>query len=224
MDSEKILFCYRDDKLKKPVFYETADENTIMAALPCTKTIWGRKVPRSVKRIKMNIAALYENTGASFLWLDEDLCEFLQLEKMDLPQILFENWLMEVPFYHTLILGDDKKLRALEFFRMRTSGLAAACVVCYEEDVFEYRYLAEELFENEGIVLQIFSYEELENDFKLFCNHVRIKGTAAVIDLDDRSRFWDKRLLKDMRYHSFWKEIRLFLDTFRKNGYNTLTK
>ena len=224
MDSEKILFCYRDDKLKKPVLYETTDATKVMAALPCTRTFWGRKIPKNIRRIKTNIATVYENTGASYLWLDEELCAFLQMEKMDLPQILFENWLLQIPFYHTLILGDDKKLRALDCFRGRTEGLAAVCVICYESNVSEYRYLAEEFLENEGIVLQIFTYEDLENDINYFYKQVRIKGTAAVIDLDDRNRFWDKRLLKDIGYYSFWKEIRLFLDTFRKNGYNTLTK
>ena len=39
MDSEKILFCYRDDKLKKPVLYETTDATKVMAALPCAAVV-----------------------------------------------------------------------------------------------------------------------------------------------------------------------------------------
>lgn len=224
MDSEKILFCYRDDKLKKPFVYEAADEMKIVAAVPCDRSFLGKTFPISRKQIKKNIAAIYESSGAGYLWLDDSLCDFLQMDKMDLPEILYEKWLSEVPFFHTLVFADDKVGRAIEHIHAKTDKLAAVCVVCYEKNISEYEELAAKLFQKEGIVLQIFTYEVLEEKRELLVRDLIIKGRVAVLDFDDRRSFWDKRLKKDMGYYSFWNEIRLFLDTFQKNGYNTLTK
>ena len=224
MDSEKILFCYRDDKLKKPFVYEATDEMKIVAAVPCVRSFLGKTFFISHKQVKKNIAALYEASGAEYLWLNDALCLFLQMDKMDLPEILYEKWLSDVPFFHTLVFADDKKGRALKHILTKTDKLAAVCIVCYEKNISDYEELATKLFQREGIVLQIFTYEMLEERADVFARDLIIKGRAAVLDFDSRRSFWDKRLQKDMGYYSFWNEIRLFLDTFQKNRYNTLTK
>lgn len=224
MDSEKILFCYRDDKIKKAAFYETADEMRLVAPMPCVRTLFGKTFSIDQRRIKKNIAAIYEASGAQYLWLDDALCDYLQMDKMDLPEVLLEKWLEEIPFFHTLVFADDKRGRALGYIRAKTDKLASVCVVCYEENVLEYENLAAFLLQKEGMVLQIFTYEMLYAKPKLFANGLILKGRAAVLDFEGKRSFWDKRLLNDMGYYSFWKEIRLFLDTFQKNRYNTLTK
>ncbi len=224
MDSEKILFCYRDDKIKKTAFYETTDEMLLVAPLPCARTLFGRSFSISPKQIKKNIAGVYEASGAQYLWLDDALCDFLQMDRMYLPEILLEKWLEEIPFFHTLVFADDKRGRALGYIRMKTDRLAAVCIVCYDKNVPEYENLAATLLQKEGIVLQIFTYEMLTACPKLFESELILKGRAAVLDFEGKRSFWDKRLLNDMGYYSFWKEIRLFLDTFQKNRYNTLTK
>ena len=157
-------------------------------------------------------------------FLREGMLDFLQMEKMDLPEVLLEKWLEEIPFFHTLVFADDRRGRALDYICTKTDGLAAVCIVCYEENVLEYENLAAFLMQKEGIVLQIFTYEMLYAKPKLFANGLISKGRAAVLDFEGKRSFWDKRLLNDMGYYSFWKEIRLFLDTFQKNRYNTLTK
>lgn len=224
MDSEKILFCYRDDKIKRPVIFDTVEGNKIVAAIPCSKIFLGKRVSISHKRVKKWIAKCYETAETQYFWLEEELCNFLQMEKMDLPEILIEDWLLEIPFFHTLIFADDDTGRAIEYIHTKTDGLAAVCVVCYEKYVMEYENLATCLFQKEGIVLQIFTYEQLEKKTRSFCEQVILKGRAALLDFDGRRAFWDKRISKDIGYCSFWNEIRLFLDTFKKNSYNTLTK
>ncbi len=224
MDSEKILFCYRNDKIKKPIIYESTDGMKIVAAVPCVRSFLGKTFFISHKQVKKNIAALYEASGAEYLWLDDSLCEFLQMEKMDLPEILVEKWLLEIPFFHTLVFADDKKGRVLKHILAKTDKLAAACVIVYEKSMADYEELAAELFRKEGIVLQIFTYERLEERADVFARDLIKKGRCAVLDFNSRRSFWDKRLQKDISYYSFWEEIRLFLDTFQKNRYNTLTK
>ena len=224
MDSGKILFCYRDDKIKKPTLYETEGEMRLVAALPCTKTKFGKQFILRQKLIKKYIVDIYEVSEAEYLWLDDALSEFLQMEQMDLPEILVERWLEKIPFFFFFFFADDKKGRAANYICQRTDRLAAVCVVCYDKNITEYENLAGTLLQKEGIFLQIFTYEMLSLNPKLFEKNLNIKGRSAVLDFEENKAFWDKRLLKDMSYYSFLKEIRLFLDTFRKNRYNTLTK
>ncbi len=224
MDSEKILFCYRDDSIKKATLYCTEDVARHMAAIPCCRKLWGKDFLISQRKVKKSIAEIYENSGAGYLWMEEDLCEFLQMEKMDLPDVLWEKWLYGIPSFHTLIFADDTKGRAIRFLEEMTQNLAAVCVICYNEFVPEYEELSHRLFLKEGIVLQVLTYEMLAQRQNAFEQEVLFKGRVAVLDFADKRSFWDKRLLKDMGYYSFWKEMRLFLDTFRKNRYNTLTK
>lgn len=224
MDSEKILLCYRDDKIKVPAIFDTMQENKVVAAIPCKRRFLGKEYFIKKNRVKCRIAETYETVGAEYLWLDEKLCAYLEMEKMDLPDILLKEWLGKIPFFHTLIFGDDEKGRAGDYIRTKTDRLAAVCVVCYEKNMLEYETLATRLFEAEGIVLQIFSYEALEKNPDLFYKEVIVKGRSALLDLQERRAFWDGRLQKDMGYYSFCNENRLFLDTFKKNRYNTLTK
>ena len=224
MDCEKILFCYRDDKVKKPVAFETGEETKVVAAIPCTRAFLKKELLISRKRIKKDIAKIYETSGAQFLWLDDELCSFLQVEKMELPQILLVDWLSQIPFFHTLIFADNGNAGALEHISQKTDKLAGVCVVCYEKFVEDYEELASILFQREGIVLQIFTYEGLESRADGFREQVILKGRAALLDFEERRSFWDRRLGNEISYYSFLNENRLFLDTFRKNRYNTLTK
>lgn len=224
MDSEKILFCYRDDKLKKPVIFDTKIETKAVAAIPCSRVFFAKRVLYSPKRVKRWIAESYETVGAQYLWLEEELCRFLEIERMDLPEILIEDWLVGIPFFHTLIFADDDSGRALDYIHTKIDKLVAVCVVCYEKYVPEYEDLATNLFQREGIYLQIFTYEMLEANSRLFREQVILKGRTALLDFEQRRTFWDRRLEKDIGYYSFWNENRLFLDTFKKNSYNTLTK
>lgn len=224
MDREKILFCYRDDKVKKPVVYETGEATKAVAAIPCTRVFLKKELLISKQRIKKQIAKIYEESGAQFLWLDDELCSFLQIERMELPEKLLVDWLSQIPFFHTLIFADDGNAGALEHISKKTDKLAGVCVVCYEKFIGDYENLSGVLFQREGIVLQIFSYEELEKRTQTFSEQVILKGRAALLDLEERRSFWDRRLGKEISYYSFLNENRLFLDTFRKNRYNTLTK
>ena len=224
MDSEKILFCYRDDKIATPCFKETGKENREVVAIPCVKTFWGRKFRISTAKLKKQIASIYEKCGASYLWLDDELCEYLKMEKQDLPDVLIDDWLEKLPFYHTLVFSDDSAMRAYGYLSKKTERLAILGVVCYEVNREAYEALAAELFLKEGIVMQIFTYEELEKNTQIFRNQAVLKGRAAVLDFEERRSFWDRRLGNEIVYHSFLMENRLFLDTFRKNRYNTLTK
>lgn len=224
MDSEKILFCYRDDKVKKAMLYQDMTEMGVVAAIPCTRKIFGKNRELRQGVVKKSIATLYEMSEANYLWLEDSLCEFLQMEKMDLPDILRNKWLEKIPFFHTLIFADDEKEHAIRFMEEQSGNLAAVCVICYEKYILDYEELARKLFLKEGLVLQIFTYEKLEERRGLFSQAVLFKGRVALLDFDDRGSFWEKRCLKDMGYYSFWKEMGLFLDTIRKNRYNTLTK
>lgn len=224
MDCEKILFCYRDDKVKNPVVFETGEEEKAVAAIPCARVFLKRELMISRQRIKKQIAKIYETSEAQFLWLDDELCGFLQMEKMELPKRLLVDWLSKIPFFHTLIFADDSNAGALEHISQNTDKLAGVCVVCYEKFVSDYENVAMSLFQKEGIVLQIFTYEELEKRTQSFGEQVIVKGRAALLDLEERRSFWDRRIGKEISYYSFLNENRLFLDTFRKNRYNTLTK
>lgn len=198
--------------------------NREVVAISCVKTIWGRKFRISTAKLKKQIASIYEKCGASYLWLDDELCEYLKMEKQDLPDVLIDDWLEKLPFYHTLVFSDDNAMRAYEYVSKKTERLAILGVVCYEVHREAYEALAAELFLKEGIVLQIFSYEELEKNTQIFRTQAVLKGRAAVLDFEERRSFWDRRLGNEIVYHSFLMENRLFLDTFRKNRYNTLTK
>lgn len=224
MDCEKILLCYRDDGISKAMVFDDADDMRIVAAIPCAGKVFGKKHLKSLGKVKKSIAELYETSGAEYLWLEDNLCEYLHMEKMDLPDFLVEKWLGKIPFYHTLIFADDEKGRALRFIENMAENSAAVCVVCETKYVPAYEELAENLFLKEGILLQVLTYEMFTFGTKTLEREILCKGRTAVLDFADKGFFWDKRLLKDMGYYSFWKEMRLFLDTFQKNRYNTLTK
>ena len=224
MNSEKILFCYREDKVKKPVIFDAEEDCRVVAAIPCSRSFFGKKFPIRKQQVKRWIAESYEKAGAEYFWLEEELCEYLQMKKMDLPEVLLKNWLERIPFFHTLIFADDEAGRAIDYIPNKTDKLAIACVVCFEKYRVEYENLAIELFQKEGIVLQVLTYGMLEKNVHLFQEQVVVKGRAALLDFDRRRSFWDRRLKKDIGYYSFWNENRLFLDTFKKNRYNTLTK
>lgn len=224
MDSEKILFCYRDDEVKKATLYSDITDMGTVAAIPCSRKIFGKNRELRQGVVKNNIAMLYEMSNANYLWLENSLCEFLQMEKMDLPDILRNKWLNGIPFFHTLIFADDAKEHAIRSIEEQSENLAAVCVICYEKYVLDYEEMARKLFLKEGLVLQIFTYEKLEEYPELFEKEMLCKGRVALLDFDDRDSFWEKRRLKDMGYYSFWKEMGLFLDTIRKKRYNALTK
>lgn len=224
MDNEKILFCYRDDKQRKPIVFGSTDDIKTVAAVPCIRRIWKKRISIKQKWLKKDIARLYERSKAGYLWLDDALCDFLGMERMDLPGSLIANWLSKIPFFHTLIFADDEKGSALEYILTKTDKVAAICVVCYENNVSAYEELAKKIFQREGIVLQVFTYEVLGEKLIPFGEKAILKGRSAVLDFDRKRSFWDKRLSDDIGYYSFWHQIRLFLDTFQKNGYNTLTK
>ena len=224
MESRNVIFCIRDDDIKDIVLYEGTKNMGSVVAVPCSKKRFGRKVNFSQTKVKQKIVTLYEKTGAEYLWLDEALCEFLHMEKMDFPESLWRSWLLEIPSFHTLIFADDSKARALNFIEGKSHHLAAVCVVCYEQNFMDYEFFARSLFEREGLVLQIFTYEEIEKQKDLFFKEVYLKGRSALLDFDGKAVFWEKRLQNEIRYYSFRREIGLFLDTFRKNSYNTLIK
>ena len=224
MDNEKILFCYRDDETPAPCVKETGRIDRAVVAIPCVKTFLGRKFRISAGKLKKQIASVYEECEAQYLWLDDELCEYLKMDKTDLPDILIDDWLEKIPFYHTLLFADDSAMHAFNYLSKKTERLATLGVVCYETHREAYDTLAVELFLREGIVLQIFSYEELEQNIRIFRNQAVLKGRVALLDFEERRNFWDRRLGNEIAYHSFLMENRLFLDTFRKNRYNTLTK
>ncbi len=224
MEYEKILFCYRDDKLKKPFIHETNAENKLVVALPCQKRILGKDFGIKKERIQKWIREIYELGKADYLWLEDELCDYLKMERMDLPDSLISEWLNKIPFYHTLIFADNISGVALRFLTQKTDKVAMLGVVCYKKDIDEYENLARELFLKEGIVLQVFTYENLQKSSCDFTKELVTKGRTALLDLDMGRGFWDKRLKKEIAYYSFRNENRLFLDTFKKNRYNTLTK
>ena len=224
MDSRNVIFCLRDDEIKDIVLYKVPDSMGSVAAVSCSRKRFGKNLKLSQSKVKQKIVTIYEKTGAEYLWLDEALCEFLHMEKMDFPEVLWRNWLSEIPTFHTLIFADDMTAHALDFIEEKSHNLAAVCVVCYEQYFMDYEFWARSLFEKEGLVLQIFTYEEIEKQKDLFFKEVYIKGRAAVLDFDNKTSFWEKRLQNEIGYYSFRKEMGLFLDTFRKNRYNTLTK
>ena len=224
MDSRNVIFCVRDDGIKDIVVCDGPGNMGSVAAVPCSKKRFGRKFKCSKDKVKQKIVTLYEKTGAEYLWLDEALCEFLQMEQMEFPDILWRNWVSKIPSFHTLIFADDLKAHALDFIEEKSHNLAAVCVVCYEQYFMDYEFFARSLFEREGLVLQIFTYEEIEKQNDLFIKEVYLKGRAALLDFDDKSMFWEKRLQNEISYYSFRREMGLFLDTFRKKRYNTLIK
>ena len=224
MDSRNVIFCLRDDEIKDIVVYDSPKNMGSVAAVPCSKKRFGRNFNLSQNKVKQKLITLYENTGAEYLWLDEALCEFLNMEKMDFPESLWRSWLLEIPSFHTLIFADDLKANALNFIEEKSHHLAAVCVVCYEQYFMDYEFFARNLFESEGLVLQIFTYEEIEKQNDLFIKEVYLKGRAALLDFDGKSVFWEKRLQNEIGYYSFRREMGLFLDTFRKKRYNTLIK
>ena len=218
MDSRNVIFFLRDDEIKDIVLYDAFENTGYVAMVPCRKKRFGKN------KVKKKIIKLFEKTDAKDSWLDDALCEFFQMEKMDFPEGLWSSWLSEIPFFHTLIFADDKKARALDYIAEKSCDLAAVCVVCYEQYFMDYEFFARSLFESEGLVLQIFTYEEIEKQKDLFFKEVSLKGRATVLDFDNKNVFWEKRLKKEIAYYSFHREMGLFLDTFRKKGYNTLTK
>ena len=224
MDSEKILFCYRDDEVKKAMLYHGITDIGVVAAVPCTRKIFGKSIEFRQSIVKKNIAALFEISVADYLWLDDSLCDFLQMDKMELPDVLHRNWIDGIPFFHTLIFADDAKEHAIRFIEEKSENLAAVCVICYEKYVLDYEELSRKLFLKEGLILQVLTYEKLKVSHRLFEQEMLLKGRTALLDFDNRDSFWGKRLPKDVGYYSFWKEMGLFLDTIRKNRYNTLTK
>lgn len=224
MDSEKILFCYREDKLRKPYVFDCINDNRIVTAIPCQRKIGSRQYQVPIKKINKWIREIYQTHSMQTLWMDEALCRYLNMEKMDWPDSLIKGWLSKIPFFHTLILADNQSAVVLDVMDEITERLAALLVVCYENNLMHYEKKASDLYQREGIVLQIFTYEQLQKDREDFLNRLVLKGRVALLDFEDRRVFWEKRLKKDIGYYSFDAWNRLFLDTFRKNSYNTLTK
>lgn len=224
MDSRNVIFFLRDDEIKDVVLCQGTEDRGGVAAVPCRVKRLGRYFKFRPGKVKQKIVSLYEKSGAEYLWLDEALCEFLHMESMDFPDILRHNWLMEIPTFHTLIFADDINANALNFIEKKSHALAAVCVVCHKKNLMDYEFLAQSLFMNEGLVLQIFTYEEIEKQKDLFLKEVYLKGRSALLDFDDKRGFWAKRIQNEIGYYSFGREIGLFLDTFRKNSYNTLIK
>ena len=70
MDSEKILFCYPDDSIKKATLHSTEDAQRLMAAIPCHFKIFGKTFEIGEKKVKKSIAEIYEDSGAGYLWLE----------------------------------------------------------------------------------------------------------------------------------------------------------
>ena len=223
MDSEKILFCYREDKVKKPWISEIG-AGKMLAFVPCVKKFALGEYPIRVEKVKRQIEKIYHTTGAESLWLDDKLCDYLHMEPMEWPESLLYDWLLKIPDFHTLIFADSLSGLAKKVIPVKIEKLAAAAVVCYEENLSDYDEIAADLYREEGLVLQKYTYEELRKNKENILERFVIKGRAAVLDLDGRRSFWDKRLSKDMGYYSFEDWNRLFLDTCRKNSYNTLTK
>lgn len=224
MDSEKIILFYRDDNLKKPILFRNEKSEKVAAAIPCEKKFLGRKRLIKKERIRKWITKLYEQTNATYFWLDDNLCDYLEMDKLDLPDCMIKDWLNRIPSFHTLIYADNKSGQVTNFVKERIDKVATICIVCYEDNYAEYENMESYFYEREGIVLQLFTYEELERHVTLFKRQVIVKGRCAVFDFDDRRSFWDKRLGSDIAYYSALNENRLFLDTFQKNRYNTLTK
>lgn len=224
MDREKIILFYRDDNLKQPILFENQEGYKIVAAIPCQKRFLGKKKGIKTERIKKWIKEIYDESGAYYFWLEDVLCEYLGMDKMSLPDGVVNEWLDKIPFFHTLIYADNETARAKEYIQTRLKKVATICVVCYEDKRSEYEKLEMDFCEKEGIVLQIFTYQELSQNVAYFQNQVILKGRAAVLDFEDRRSFWDKRLEKGMGYYSVVNENRLFLDTFKKNRYNTVIK
>ncbi len=224
MDSEKIILFYRDDNLKKPILLEKENEKKVVAAIPCEKLLFRKKRALKKERIEKWIRQMYEESGATHFWLDDSLCDYLKMETMDLPNSIIKDWLYRLPFFHTIIYADNLSGQVTDFVKERTDKVATVCIVCYEKNYAEYENMEQYFYEKEGLVLQLVTYEELEKNVTLFQRQVVVKGRCVVLDFEDRRMFWDKRLRKDMAYYSVVKENRLFLDTFKKNRYNTLTK
>lgn len=223
MDSEKILFCYREDKVKKPWISEIG-AGKMLAFVPCVQKFAFREYPIRIKKVKNQIQKIYHTTGADSLWLDDKLCDYLHMEPMEWPESFLYDWLMKIPDFHTLIFADNPSGLAKKAISLKTEKLAAAAVICYEENLSVYEETAADLYREEGLVLQICTYEELRKSKENISDRIVTKGRVAVLDLNGGRSFWDKRLSKDMGYYSFEDWNRLFLDTCRKNSYNTLTK
>lgn len=223
MDSEKILFCYREDKVKKPWISEIG-AGKMLAFVPCVQKFALREYPIRIKKVKNQIQKIYHTTGADSLWLDDKLCDYLHMEPMAWPESLFYDWLLKIPDFHTLIFADNMSGLAKKVISLKTEKLAAAAVICNEENLSVYEETAADLYREEGLVLQICTYEELRKSKENISDRIVTKGRVAVLDLNGGRSFWDKRLSKDMGYYSFEDWNRLFLDTCRKNSYNTLTK
>ena len=217
MDSRDVIFFLRDDEIKDIVLYEVSENIGKVAVVSCGKKRFGRYFKFSQSKVKQKIVTLYEKNDAEYLWLDKALCDFLHMEKMDFPEVLWRNWVSEIPSFHTLIFADDKKAHALDFIEEKSRNLAAVCVVCYEQYFMDYEFLARGLFEREGLVLQIFTYEEIKRQTDLFFKEVYLKGRSALLDFDNKSELWEKRIQNEIGYYSFHREMGLFLDTFRKN-------
>ena len=223
MDSEKILFCYREDKVKKPLISEIG-AGKMLAFVPCVQKFALREYPIRMKKMKSQIENIYYATGAESLWLDDKLCDYLHMEPMEWPESLLYDWLMKIPDFHTLIFADNPSGLAQKVIPLKIEKLAVAAVICYEENLSVYEEASADLYREEGLVLQIYTYEDLRKNKENILERLVIKGRVAVLDLDGRRSFWDKRLSKDIGYYSFEDWNRLFLDTCRKNSYNTLTK
>lgn len=223
MDSEKILFCYREDKVKKPWISEIG-AGKMLAFVPCVQKFALREYPIRIKKVKNQIQKIYHTTGAEGLWLDDKLCDYLHMESMEWPESLLYDWLMKIPDFHTLVFADNPSGLANKVMPLKIEKLAAAAVIGYEENLSVYEETAADLYREEGLVLQIYTYEELRKSKENILDRIVTKGRVALLDLNGGRSFWDKRLSKDMGYYSFEDWNRLFLDTCRKNSYNTLTK
>ena len=224
MDSEKILFCYRDDKAKRIVVFQTPKEKRMMAAVPCVKRFAGKERPIKKTKLKKAIEKAYMEAGTERLWLNEELCDYLEMDKMEWPRSLLMEWFMGICDYHTLILADDMAGNAADLIFQKTEKLAMVVVLIFDRNREVYENIALDLYQKEGLVLQIFIYEKLKRGLENFFDGLVVKGRTALLDLKDGKDFLIKELPKTIDYYSFEDRNRLFLDTCRKNSYNTLTK
>lgn len=224
MDSEKILFCYRDDKVKSIVLFQTPKEKRMVAAVPLVKKFAGKERLIKKAKVKKAIEMSYAKAGAERLWLDEELCDYLEMDKMEWPRSLLLEWFMGICDYHTIIFADDMAGNAAELIFQKTEKLAMVVVLVFESNLEVYENIALDLYQKEGLVLQILVYEKLKKGLGNFFDGLVVKGRTALLDLTDGKDFLIKGLPKTIDYYSFEDRNRLFLDTCRKNSYNTLTK
>lgn len=220
MNDETILFCEKNENIKKAILYQNEESQHWVAFIPCPKHM-GTKGKK--KRIK-TICRFYKKSGATHLWMTEDLCAELGVENLEMPAFYLEQWFDEIPFYPTRIYADDEKGIVQNYLLKRTDKVAVLVVICYKEYVNAYEQMAEKLYEREGLILQILTYDRIRKSSGTFSGLFVQKGNAVILDFHKGYMLKNMNFSEPTDYYSFWKDVRLFLDTFQKNRYNTLTK